>query len=132
MRVIEKKIIDTIKSFEENCEASDYTIKRLTCRDVVNVVNAKVRVNLWENPIFAMDLLAKPIVWFSFCGWTSNTTKSRLNALLSAFSMGGFFQKDWEIYYSSSNQKAVKIDTSKVYKVFNGHATEVAGFWQLY
>lgn len=132
MRVIEKKIIDTIKGFEENWEASDYTIKRLTCRDVVTVVNAKVRVNLWENPIFAMDLLAKPIVWFSFSGWTSNTTKSRLNALLSAFSMGGFYQKDWEICYSSSNQKAVKIDTSKIYKVYNGKVTEVAGFWQLY
>ena len=36
-------------------------------------------------------------------GWQSNTTKSRLNALLSAVTHdGGVFQKDFTWYYNSS------------------------------
>ena len=131
MREIEKKIIHTLRAFD-GWETMESMTKNLSCRDAVHAVHRKVQVRLWENPIFAMDFNDKSVIWFSFAGWSSNTTKSRLNALLSAFSMGGFFQKDWEIHYSSSNQKAVKIDTSKIYKIHGGQLTEVSGFWEFH
>lgn len=127
MRTIEKKIIDTIR----NCKEDSFSRKEiftLSMRDkVTNLFQERILYSLWENPIFELKKNEKKNydIFFSFCNWTSNTTKSRLNALLSAFSMGGFYQKDWEIYYSSSNQKAVKIDTSKVYKIHNGQLIEV-------
>jgi hypothetical protein len=129
MRVIEKNIISTIKTFDDLGTSKNMT-KALSCRDVVHSVNRKAQARLWENPIFAMDFGNKSVVWFSFAGWSSNTTKSRLNALLSAFSMGGFFQKDLEIYYTSSNQKAVKIDASNIYKIVDGQVSEVSDFWE--
>ena len=129
MRVVEKNIIHTIRTFDDWGTSENMT-KNLSCRDVVHSVNRKAQVRLWENPIFAMDFDNKSVVWFSFCNWSSITTKSRLNALVPAFAMGYFFQKDWEIYYESINQKAVKIDTSKIYKIVNGQVSEVSDFWE--
>lgn len=127
MRVIEQKIIDTIR----NCKEDSFARKEvftLSMRDqVTNLFQERIVYSLWTNPIFELrkNEEGNYDVFFSFCNWASNTTKSRLNALLSAFSMGGFFQKDWEIYYTSSNQKAIKIDASKVYKIVNGQVSEV-------
>lgn len=122
MRVIEKKIIDTIR----NCKEDSYSKKRvftLSMRDkVTNLFQGRILYRLWENPIFELRKNEEKNydVFFSFCNWTSNTTKSRLNALLSAFATGGFFQKNYEIFYTSDKQKAVKIDTSKVYRIVDG------------
>ena len=42
---------------------------------------------------------------FSSCGYQSNTTKSRLNALLSEFKYGcKVFQKQWDWYLQNVNQ----------------------------
>jgi hypothetical protein len=126
MRVIEKNIISTIKSCMSDSFSRNETFT-LSMRDkVINLFQEKIVYSLWEHPIFELRKEEKDyVIFFSFCNWASNTTKSRLNSLLSAFSMGGFFQKDWEIYYTSSNQKAVKIDTSKAYKIVNGQVSEV-------
>jgi len=41
----------------------------------------------------------------SSCGYTTNTTKSRLNALLSEFKYGcKVFQKNWDWFLSTNNQ----------------------------
>ena len=41
-------------------------------------------------------------------GWQSNTTKSRLNALCNELATGfSVFQKNWEWFVSSNNQKNV-------------------------
>ena len=38
----------------------------------------------------------------SNCGWWSNTTKERLNAILSYYSYGRIYQQDWVWYYTDS------------------------------
>lgn len=126
MGAIEKKIIDTIKDCMSDSFSRNETFT-LSIRDkVINHYQEKISYSLWEIPIFELRKEEKDYVaYFSFCNWSSKTTKSRLNALLSAFAMGYFFQKDWEIYYESSNQKAVKIDPSKVYTIANGQLSEV-------
>ena len=44
-------------------------------------------------------------VKISSCGWTTVTTKSRLNAILSELKCGcGVFQKNWNWYLSTNNQ----------------------------
>ena len=45
------------------------------------------------------------------CGYTTNTTKSRLNAILSEVKYGcSVFQKQWNWYVSFNNQTADFID----------------------
>ena len=42
-------------------------------------------------------------MYISSCGWESNTTKSRLNALLTTFYRGvGIFQKNWNWFIEDS------------------------------
>ena len=44
-------------------------------------------------------------VKISSCGWTTNTTKSRLNAILSEVKYGcSVFQKQFDWYLSTNNQ----------------------------
>lgn len=122
MRAIEEKIIEVIK----DCKADSFARNEaftLSMRDkVINLYQDRIVYKLWENSIFELRKNENDTynVLFSFCNWTSNTTKSRLNALLSAFATGGFFQKNYEIFYTSDKQKAVKIDTSKVYRIVDG------------
>ena len=50
-------------------------------------------------------------VKLSSCGYTTNTTKSRLNALLSEVKYGcKVFQKNWEWFVSYNNQTQDFID----------------------
>lgn len=127
MRAIEEKIIEVIK----DCKADSFSRNEaftLSMRDkVINLYQDRIMYKLWENPIFELRKNENNTynVLFSFCNWPSNTTKSRLNTLLSAFATGGFFQKNYEIFYTSDKQKAVKIDTSKAYKIYNGQLTEI-------
>ena len=47
----------------------------------------------------------------SSCGWTTNTTKSRLNAILSEVKYGCLvFQKQWNLYVSFRGQTQDFID----------------------
>ena len=44
----------------------------------------------------------------SSCGYTTNTTKSRLNAILDEIDYGcKVFQKNWNWYFSSNNNQTV-------------------------
>ena len=44
----------------------------------------------------------------SSCGYTTNTTKSRLNAILDEIDYGcKVFQKQWDWYFKSNNNKTV-------------------------
>ena len=47
---------------------------------------------------------SKKRLGISSCGWTTNTTKSRLNAILSELFYGySIFQKNWEWYVTNFN-----------------------------
>ena len=44
-------------------------------------------------------------------GWQSNTTKSRLNALLDEFDYGSFvFQKNWQWFFARNFNPSHKVD----------------------
>ena len=54
-------------------------------------------------------------------GWQSNTTKSRLNALLFEFSYGmRVFQKNWEWFVGDFQNKTVKEFENGIEVNFNG------------
>lgn len=114
MRIIEEKII---KTFIECMNDSDMTKKafNLSCRDTVTKSKNIVAFELWGNRIFWCDCETKSF-YFCFCGYSTNTTKSRLNALLHHFNYGGFYQKNWDIFWTNRNNN-IKVDTSKTYKI---------------
>lgn len=116
MRTIEKKII---KTFIDCINDSDSTNKtfNLSCRDTVTMSKNMVCFELWGSRLFWLDCETKSF-YFSFCGYSTNTTKSRLNALFQYFNYGGFYQKNWDIFWTRNNGfKVAKIDTSKTYKI---------------
>ena len=117
MRAIEQKIIEAINKAIVNKKDST-----LSMRDTV-IFNGKNKIiyKLWDNSIFSVSLDKKEIC-FTCHGWFSVTTKSRLNALLSAFSSGYIQQKNFQFYY-----KDVKIEDSKCYRVENGTIKEISG-----
>ena len=92
MRVIEKKIMDTIK-------AGKIGSYRLSCRDSVVITENEVKVYLWSNLIFSKS---GDFICFSSCGWQSNTTKSRLNAILSYYNLM-ISQKNYTWYVESTD-----------------------------
>ena len=116
MRIIEKKII---KTFIDCINDSDNTSKsfNLSCRDTVTMSKNMVAFELWGSRLFWLDCETKSF-YFSFCGYSTNTTKSRLNALFQYFNYGGFYQKNWDLFWERNNSfKVAKIDTSKTYKI---------------
>ena len=56
-----------------------------------------ISVYLHNNRITFVDKFGD--LWLSSCGWLTNTTKSRLNAVLDTFLHGAsIFQKDFQWY----------------------------------
>jgi hypothetical protein len=90
MRKIEEKIMDTMKGTKEG-------LYNLSCRDSVEIShtvesNKKVvRVFLHGNMIYQQSAGK---IRLSSCGWTTNTTKARLNAILSIYGIS-ISQKNW-------------------------------------
>ena len=119
MRTIERKIIDFIN---ENWNTQERKEKTFSCRDYAEITENRVNVFLWGNLIFSITKKTKN-VFFSFCGYETTTTKSRINALLSAFSDGSIRQKNFSLFYTCKNYSA-KIDSAKFYLVENGEIKE--------
>jgi hypothetical protein len=82
MRKIEEKIISTIKLADG---FNGVKTVNLSERDTVKINNGAVNVYLWGNCIFKCCYSNGKIVdaAFNFCGWVTNTTKSRINACLT-------------------------------------------------
>ena len=117
-RKIEKKIINYLRdsdflSGSANCGKS----KNLSMRDSVAISSDKKYVSLWGHCIFTVD--RKGNVKFSFQGWQTNTTKSRIDALLSAFCSAGIYQKNYQLFFSSAAGE-FPIEPDKIYTVKNG------------
>ena len=114
MRIIEQKII---KTFVECINDQDITKKvfNFSCRDTVIKSKNIVAFELWGSRLFWFDSETKSF-YFCFCEYSTNTTKSRLNALLHYFNYGGFYQKNWDIFWTNRNNN-IKVDTSKTYKI---------------
>ena len=111
MRKIEEKILDKING---NITGNITGIWQLSQRDRVQVDVQVDEVSkkyfLWNNCIYFVKNSKE---YFSFCSYTSQTTKSRLNALVKE---GKFYQKDFNIYFVSNN-KTYLIDPKKTYSI---------------
>ena len=121
MRVIEKNILIV---FEERKNTFIPTRDvSLSMRDLVECTSEKAIYRLWGYPIFMYNK-KENYFSFCFCNWSSNTTKSRLNALLNYYNLGGFYQKNYVIYWTYKD-KTLEIDTSKSYKLIKDNTGNV-------
>ena len=103
MRQIERNMNTAIKSQKNWCSGNTQVITD----------NGMSRVFLHGNHIANVfdDIVngnVKTVVQLFDGGWQSNTTKSRLNALLNEFATGfSVFQKNWEWFVSDFQGKNV-------------------------
>ena len=116
MRTIEDKIIQTLNGGNG--------VKSLTCRDRVKVDGNTKKYYLWDSLLFWNDV--ENNYYFSFCGYSTNTTKSRLNAIFNYFNLGGFYQKNYVVYWNNGSTK-IEVDINKKYKIvfFDKHAVKI-------
>ena len=105
MRDIEEKILDRLNAYSTG-------IWQLSIRDRVQVDEVSKKYYLWNNLVYFVKDNKE---YFSFCSYTSQTTKSRLNALVKR---GRFYQKDFSIYFVS-NGKTYLIDPEKTYSIYS-------------
>ena len=114
MRTIEKNIIQVIEELKDaNYMAWDNF--SLSIRDSVYKDRETIRYKLWNNTIFEYNR-TENAYYFSFCGYSTNTTKSRLNAIFHYFNLGGFYQKNYVVYWVNNGSK-IEVDTNKKYKI---------------
>lgn len=124
MRAIEEKIIDCLRKSDFLSDNYDYygQKKILSPRDSVTLQKMQKRVYLHGNCIFTVD--RENNIKFSFQGWQTYTTKSRINALLSVFYCpAGIYQKNGRLVFSSSAGE-FPVDSDKIYTVENGKPVE--------
>lgn len=108
MRTIEEKIIATLCSGEG--------VKKLSCRDCVEVDGNTKNYYLWDSLLFWND--SENNYYFSARGYSSQTTKSRLNAILLTFFGASIAQKDYK-WILSWNGKNYPINESNIYCIKN-------------
>ena len=125
MRTIEKQIVNYLRdsdflSDSANCGKSKY----LSLRDSVILEKTQKRVYLWGHCIFTLD--KENNIKFSFQGWRTLTTESRINAFLLAFLLCAAFirQKNYQLVFSSAYGE-FPIDLYKIYTVKDGKPEEV-------
>ena len=124
MRAIEKNIIQVLEELKDaNYMAWDNF--SLSVRDSIYKDRETIRYKLWNNTIYEYNR-KENAYYFSFCGYSTNTTKSRLNAICSYFNLGGFYQKNYIVYWVNGATK-IEVDTSKKYKIvfFAEHAVKI-------
>lgn len=106
MRTIEKNIIHTL-------QAGRAGVYQLSTRDRVEINDDENRVYLWNHLIFSINKKDNTVM-FSLCGWNSNTTKSRLNALLGYYFSSGITQKNYSLFFVVNGKKTA-IDSDSIY-----------------
>ena len=106
MRTIEEKIVDALNGW--NGEG----LKKLSCRDRVEVDGGIKKYYLWDSLLFWND--AENTYYFSARGYSSLTTKSRLNALLRNFLDASIMQKDYK-WSLNWNGKKYPIDSDSIF-----------------
>ena len=104
MRTIEEKIIEALNGGN--------VVKNLSCRDRVEVDEGTKKYYLWDSLLFWND--SDNVYYFSARGYSSQTTKSRLNAVLWGFFKAVIYQKDWEWFLLWRNKKYL-VDSDSVF-----------------
>lgn len=106
MRTIEEKIIEAFKAGKA---------LKLSKRDAVELDGAKVVYRLWGSAVFSHDK-ERNAFFFSFRGWPSQTTKSRIHELLRSFGLGGVRQKNYRMVWFWDGGE-LELDDGKTYEV---------------
>ena len=124
MRAIEKNIIQVLEELKD-VDYMAWDNFSLSVRDSIYKDRETIRYKLWNNTIFEYNR-TENAYYFSFCGYSTNTTKSRLNAIFSYFNLGGLYQKNHIVYWVNGATK-IEVDTSKKYKIvfFDKHAVKI-------
>ena len=105
MRTIEEKIIQALRGW--NGEGA----RQLSCRDRVVVDGATKNYYLWDSLLFWNN---SENCYFSARGFSTQTTKSRLNAILDAFFNAGIYQKNWS-WFLDWNGKKYPVDSDSIF-----------------
>ena len=125
MKIIEKKIIGYLRSSDFLSDSENYAkSKDLSIRDSVKLERTQKRVYLWSHCIFTLD--KENNIKFSFQGWQTDTTKSRINALIWEFYScpAVIRQKNYQLIFSSSAGK-FPIGSGEIYTIKNGKPEKV-------
>ncbi len=104
MRTIEEKIIDALNGSNG--------VKNLSCRDRVEVDGNTKKYYLWNSLLFWND--AENVYYFSARGYSSQTTKSRLSAILRNFLDASIMQKDYK-WSLNWNGKKYSVDSDSIF-----------------
>ena len=104
MRTIEDKIIEALNGGNG--------VKNFSCRDRVEVDGNTKKYYLWNSLLFWND--AENNYYFSARGWSSLTTKNRLNAILGSFFNVGINQKNWG-WFLNRNSKKYPVDSDSIF-----------------
>ena len=104
MRTIEEKIIATLRSGNG--------LKKLSCRDSVEVKENRIEYYLWDNLLFWNG--SENEYYFTGRGWNSRTTKNRLNAILYNFLHVYITQKNYK-WILNWNNKEYPIDATNIF-----------------
>ena len=108
MRKIEEKIIATLCSGEG--------VKKLSRRDCVEVDGNTKNYYLWDSLLFWND--SENNYYFSARGYSSQTTKSRLNAILGSFFGASITQKDYK-WILNWNDQNYSINATNIFCIKN-------------
>ena len=125
MRKIEKNIVHVLEELKD-VNYLTWDNFSLSVRDSVYKDRETIQYKLWGNIIFEYNR-KEDTYYFSFCGCSTYTTKSRLNAIFNYFNLGGFYQKNYIIYWVNNGSIKIEVDTSKKYKIvfLDNHAIKI-------
>jgi len=113
MRTIERQILKTIKQFEAGDMMKEKT-RQLSQRDQVVVENGRVSVKLWGKTI---AVIRQEQIELSSRGYRTNTTKSRLNAILQGLGSNyRICQKDFSWYVLDTSAGVYMAKNSKLFQ----------------
>ena len=104
MRKIEEKIIQALNG----CNG----VKNLSCRDCVEVDGNIKKYYLWDSMLFWND--SENNYYFSGRGWSSSTTRSRLDRILGSFFNAVLYQRDWS-WFLDWNGKKYPVDSDSIF-----------------
>lgn len=99
MRLITKEMVQAIK-YRENFRKGNTTVE---------IFNGTAFVYLFGNNIAQVS---EKDIFISTCGWETNTTRERLNGILSAYGLDKINQKNFVWYING-----VELNGSKTFKL---------------
>ena len=125
MKKIEKNIVHVLEELKD-VNYLTWDNFSLSVRDSIYKDRETIKYKLWGNTIFEYNR-KEDTYYFSFCGYSTNTTKSRLNAIFNYFNLGGFYQKNYIVYWVNNGSIKIEVDTSKKYKIvfLDNHAIKI-------